>query len=141
MDYIIASSIRGLKPLRLVLSYDIACSWRVNAPKRLASLPDSISVDTNSLFMEEVVPKFHLNAHGTKCRSLLSLNWRKHMARTDGENIERGWAWMNPVALSTCEMGEGSRKDTLDNQWGVWNFGILRRMGTFTFRSGSSPTI
>ncbi|KLO04959.1 hypothetical protein SCHPADRAFT_789776, partial [Schizopora paradoxa] len=131
MDYIIASSLRGSKPGRLVVSYDIVCQWYRNAPTRLPSLPSDICFnprDINSF--EEVIPKFHIAAHGKSCQSIFSLNYRAGMGRTDGENIERGWAWMNPAALSTREMGEGSRQDTLDNQWGAWNWRIITNMGS-----------
>ncbi len=51
------------------------------------------------------------------------------MGRTDGENIERGWAWMNPASLSTREMGPGARHDTLDDQWQAWNYQRVVRFG------------
>ncbi|KLO04000.1 hypothetical protein SCHPADRAFT_948091 [Schizopora paradoxa] len=55
------------------------------------------------------------------------------MARTDGENIERGWAWMNPASLSTREMGPGARHDTLDDQWMSWNYALVSRLGDTLF--------
>ena len=42
---------------------------------------------------------------------------------------ERGWAWMNPASLSTREMGPGARADTLDDQWGSWNYRLVLRLG------------
>lgn len=44
------------------------------------------------------------------------------VGRTDGESPERGWAAMNPVASSTKEMGPGSRRDTLDDHFGDYNW-------------------
>jgi hypothetical protein len=44
------------------------------------------------------------------------------MARTDGENPERWWAHINPVSMSTKEMGPGARQDTLDDHASAWNF-------------------
>lgn len=79
--------------------------------------------------VEYVIPKFHIAAHGSSCRSCYSLNFLRYMGRTDGENIERGWAWMNPASLSTREMGPGARHDTLDDQWSSWNFRIMTRIG------------
>ena len=55
----------------------------------------------------------------------------ENSTRTDGENIERGWAWMNPASLSTREMGPGARHDTLDDQWGYWNWRILVQLGMY----------
>ncbi len=131
MDYIFASSLRGPKPRRLVTSYDIACQWSINAPSRLPMLPPLIRFNPKDLCFEEVIPKFHIAAHGKICQSIYSLNFQTGMGRTDGENIERGWAWMNPAALSTREMGEGSRQDSLDNQWGAWNWDRVVRMGEY----------
>ncbi len=131
MDYIIASSLRGDKAGRLIFCYDVVCQWCINAPTRLPALPDDICFDLSDLDYEVVIPKFHIGAHGKPCQSVFSLNYQSCMGRTDGENIERGWAWMNPAALSTREMGEGSHQDTLDNQWAAWNWHIVTNMGMF----------
>lgn len=68
------------------------------------------------------VPKFHINGHGDKCRTQFSLNYNEHMGRTDGENIERGWAALNPLSMAAKEMGRGTRHDLLDFHIGDWNF-------------------
>ena len=78
-----------------------------------------------------VIPKFHIIGHGKDCQDKFSLNYLRGMARTDGENIERGWAWMNPASLGTREMGLGARYDTLDDQWGYWNWRILVQLGVY----------
>jgi hypothetical protein len=44
------------------------------------------------------------------------------MARTDGEDPERWWAHINPVSMSTKEMGPGARLDTLDDHAAAWNW-------------------
>ena len=101
------------------------------------SHPQACSVDDSAITvttpvlpkLEFVIPKGHILGHGTKCQDKFSLNFRRNMARTDGENIERGWAWMNPASLSTREMGPGARHDTLDNQWSYWNWRILVQLG------------
>ena len=36
---------------------------------------------------------------------------------------------MNPASLGTREMGLGTRYDTLDDQWGYWNWHILVQLG------------
>ena len=130
MDYLLVSVLKHLPEfVPLVLSYDIACQWSRNASTRLPALPEDIAFAPEDLNFETVIPKFHIGAHGKACQSTFSLNYRACMGRTDGENIERGWAWMNPAALSTREMGEGSRQDTLDNQWAAWNWRIVINMG------------
>lgn len=129
MDYIFASAISQSSARRLVVSYDIACQWSKNLEARASNLPSNLQVDFGAKRVEYVIPKFHISAHGASCQSRYSLNYRPHMGRTDGENIERGWAWMNPASLSTREMGPGSRQDALDDQWSFWNWQILTKLG------------
>ncbi|KAJ8515159.1 hypothetical protein ONZ45_g7382 [Pleurotus djamor] len=69
-----------------------------------------------------LVPKFHLFAHRTACHIEYSFNLTPRVGRTDGESPERGWAAMNPIASSTKEMGPGSRRDTLDDHFGDYNW-------------------
>ena len=131
MDYIFWSALRGNVATNVVVSYDIACSWYKNLMARRSLLPDSLSrlFASQSPRFRFVVPKFHIIAHGKDCQDKFSLNYLRGMARTDGENIERGWAWMNPASLSTHEMGPGARRDTLDCQWSAWNWRIFVRIG------------
>ncbi|KIK80550.1 hypothetical protein PAXRUDRAFT_15722 [Paxillus rubicundulus Ve08.2h10] len=55
----------------------------------------------------------------------IACQWR----RTNGEAPEHGWANINPVASSTKEMGPGSRRDTLDDFFGDWNWKKVIGMG------------
>lgn len=132
MDYIFWSTLYGYgyEGTPVVVSYDIVCQWHINLLSRFADLPDELRGDIDRFIIKFVIPKFHISAHGDKCQSLYSLNLRRRMARTDGENIERGWAHMNPASLSTREMGPGARRDTLDCQWSGWNWRLLVRLGT-----------
>lgn len=129
MDYIFWSTLCGYDGPTVTVSYDIVCQWHINLLKRLADLPEDIRVKIDKFIIKFVIPKFHISAHGDKCQSIFSLNLRRRMARTDGENIERGWAYMNPASLSTREMGPGARRDTLDCQWSGWNWRLLVRLG------------
>lgn len=135
MDYIFASAIKNSTAKRLVASYDISCQWHKKLPARLRALPDDIKLDIDKRNIEYVIPKFHIGGHGPSCATRFSLNYRPHMGRTDGENIERGWAWMNPASLSTREMGPGTRQDSLNDQWSFWNWRILVKLGQFLKRS------
>ena len=132
MDYVFWSALKRVELRQLVISYDIACQWirklmvrRVTLPKELVTATESISKANCRAF----IPKFHIYAHGQKCQASHSLNFSRWVGRTDGENIERGWAWINLAALSTREMGPGARRDTLDDQWSFWNWRILVRLG------------
>lgn len=131
MDFIFSSAISNLAARRLVISYDIACQWHKNLYTRLVKLPAEYQPDLDGRQVDFAIPKFHIGAHGTSCQSRFSLNYRPHMGRTDGENIERGWAWLNPASLSTREMGPGARQDALDDQWSFWNWRIVVSLGLY----------
>jgi hypothetical protein len=77
-----------------------------------------------------VIPKFHIYAHGKSCQSRFSLNFKKWSARTNGEDIERWWSHINPVSMSTKEMGPGSRHDTIDDHAAAWNWRKIIGFGT-----------
>ena len=129
MDYVLLSTLIGISIAMLVVSYDIACSWSVNFRDRFAAFPSPMQLDLKDISVCTVIPKFHILGHGKKCQSIWSLNYRRWMARTDGEGVEREWSHINPVALSTKVMGPGSRHDTLDDHWGVWNWRKVVGMG------------
>ena len=137
MDFIFASATKGSVARRKVISYDIACQWNKNLRRRMSSIPEAYRTDLEECEVEFVIPKFHIGAHGTSCQSKFSLNFRPHMGRTDGENIERGWAWLNPASLSTREMGPGALQDALDDQWAFWNWRIVVSFGKHLIKSPS----
>ncbi|KAF9496303.1 hypothetical protein BDN71DRAFT_1468824 [Pleurotus eryngii] len=123
MDYLYFSSVRNHSSLDLVVSYDIACQWSTNLARRSTSYPPDLVAAANShLSTRYLVPKFHLYAHRNDCQINYSFNLTPNVGRTDGESPERGWAAMNPVASSTKEMGPGSRRDTLDDHFGDYNW-------------------
>ena len=121
------SAMRGRQARDVVMSYDIACQICRNFRTRLERYPKELQIDPDIITW--VIPKFHANAHGFSCRWLFSLNFLRWMARMDGENIERGWAWLNSASLSTREMGPGARQDALDDQWSFWNWRIVVSLG------------
>ncbi|KAF8055893.1 hypothetical protein FPV67DRAFT_1679300 [Lyophyllum atratum] len=118
MDYFFLSSLSQNTPNRVVVSYDIACQWARNLAARCAFYPPNPFQD-QCLYL---IPKFHLPGHQPPCHINFSLNFTPHVGRTDGEAPERGWAAINAVANSTKEMGPGSRRDTLDDHFGDYNW-------------------
>jgi hypothetical protein len=115
----------------LVFSYDIACQWSRNLAERILQLPDTMRLSDQQLrLLRCVIPKFHIYAHGISCQCNFSLNFLKYMARTDGEDPERWWAHINPVSMSTKEMGPGARLDTIDDHAGAWNWRKITGFGT-----------
>jgi hypothetical protein len=124
MDYLFISTLRhSADVVELVVSYDIVCQWSRNFWERMAVYSHSIQVDhTGQKKYHFLVPKFHLPAHIKACQTNFSFNFNRHVGRTDGEAPERGWSHINPIATSTREMGPGSRRDTIDDHLGAWNW-------------------
>ncbi|KAF8834542.1 hypothetical protein BDN67DRAFT_992646 [Paxillus ammoniavirescens] len=118
MDYIFFSSLVPLLLLSVIISYNIACQWKVNLLSRMKELPRNLqlplTVATTCFIFS--VPKFHAPAHAAGCATPHSLDLMPGVGRTDGEGVEWNWAEMNRVANSTKEMGPGARHDTLDDQ-------------------------
>lgn len=135
MDFIFFLSIMPLLLLSIVISYDIACQWKINLAKRMDNLPEHLQISAAvalATFMFGI-PKFHCPAHEEKCVIPHSLNLMPGVGRTDGEGIERNWAEMNRVANSTKEMGPGSRHDVLNNHFGYHNWSKYTGLGKFFF--------
>jgi hypothetical protein len=131
MDYVILSTLKNTSIDMLVISYDIACQWSKNFPSRVKEFPPAMQLNLMTTSLDCVIPKFHIYAHGKKCQTIWSLNYRRWMGRTDGEGVEREWSHINPVALSTKVMGPGARHDTLDDHWGAWNWRKVVSLGAF----------
>jgi hypothetical protein len=51
------------------------------------------------------------------------------VGRSDGEGIERCWAHINDLGPATREMSLGNCHDTLDDNWGSWNWRKIIGMG------------
>jgi hypothetical protein len=115
MDYIFLSSLSGSSINQVIISYDIACQWSVNFWNRTAGAPPPLRLQLPPSNLTFLVPKFHLAAHLSKCQANFSFNFQKNVGRTDGEGVERIWAWMNGIASTTKELGPGGRSDMIDN--------------------------
>ncbi|KAG2047074.1 hypothetical protein BDR06DRAFT_985327 [Suillus hirtellus] len=123
MDYLFFSSMRSSQDIHVLnISYDIACQWNKNLWSRMSTFPYQYHIDHNHKVVTFLVPKFHLPVHITSCQTKFSFNFIKGVERTDGEAPEHGWADINPITTSTCEMGPRSRRDTLDDHFNNWNW-------------------
>jgi len=129
MDYLFFSSIQNSEHLMIVISYDIACQWSVHLWEQMKKYPHWMHTDTNIKSFYFLVPKFHLPAHIMACQTVFSFNFNWCIGRTDGEAPEHGWSQINLVAISTAEMGPGSRRDTLDDHFGDGNWKKTMLMG------------
>ncbi|KAG2746814.1 hypothetical protein P692DRAFT_20738788, partial [Suillus brevipes Sb2] len=129
MDYIVCSALLALTMTMINISYDIACQWHKKLWNRMESMPERLRLPSETSLIRFFVPKFHIQAHIEKCRTNFSFNWSRYVGRTDGEAPERGWSNINRVASSTKEMGPGTRRDTLDDHFGDWNWKKVTALG------------
>lgn len=134
MDFCFLSSLHNTALRSLVVSYDIVCQWSIHLWERMRRYPHDLHINTASdVQFQFLVPKFHLPAHIMACQTKFSFNFNHNVGRTDGEAPERGWSHINPVALSTREMGPGHRRDTLDDHFGDWNWKKTCLMGEYSW--------
>ncbi|OJA11034.1 hypothetical protein AZE42_12772 [Rhizopogon vesiculosus] len=108
MDYLFFSTLRGISLDVLNISYDIACQWHKKLWVHMDSLPSAMHLNHPNMAITFFIPKFHLPAHIMECQTHFSWNFIPGVGWTDGEAPERGWANINPIALSTKEMGPGA---------------------------------
>ncbi|TFK67072.1 hypothetical protein BDN72DRAFT_879900 [Pluteus cervinus] len=131
MDFIFFSSLCLTTFGLLIVSYDIACQWFKNLWARMNKYPDVLWISNDQQAATRFfVPKFHLPAHVGSCQTAFSFNLNHSVGRTDGEAPERGWSHLNPLSTSTAEMGPGSRRDTLEDHFGDWNWRKTKSIGT-----------
>ncbi|KAJ7048169.1 hypothetical protein C8F01DRAFT_1214206 [Mycena amicta] len=136
MDYILLSALRFANVKRLVLSYDIACQWKLHLLERADALAEANKLPTHlEIFnIAFALPVWHAVAHEPTCQVENSLSYLKGVGRTDGEGIERTWAVLNPVSYATKEMGEGNRHDSIDDKIDHINFEKNIRQGKMLSR-------
>jgi hypothetical protein len=130
MDFLVLSTLLTVIITSLTISYDIACQWSRNLKKQIPQFPSSMRIPSPTLdTIKFVIPKFHIYGHGEKCQTRFSLNFLLHSAHTDGEEPECWWAHINPVSMSTREMGPGARSDTIDDHVVAWNWRKITNLG------------
>jgi len=137
MDFILMYTLMGVITC-LMLSYDIICQWFRNLQKRIPQFPPSMQIPVRKfLSIKYVIPKFHIYGHGNSCQYRFSLNFLKFSARTNGEEPERWWSYINPVSMSTKEMTPGSRTDVIDDHAAAWNFRKIVGFGMHPIKARS----
>ncbi|KAJ7606430.1 hypothetical protein B0H17DRAFT_1221752 [Mycena rosella] len=102
MDYIFLSALIGVAILWLLISYDIACQWKVHLLERAKKIRAATSIPTNldNFEIQFALPVWHAEAHEMTCQMQNSLSFAVGMGRTDGEGIERTWAVLNPLGFA-----------------------------------------
>ncbi|EMD32481.1 hypothetical protein CERSUDRAFT_58620 [Gelatoporia subvermispora B] len=134
MDYLFNSSLKHHAMPTIVSSYDIVCQWTRNLFTRFAKYGWTLMSGGNPIAFRFLIPKFHLPAHQESCHTQYSFNLTPSVGRTDAEAPERGWAFLDPLASSTREMGPGSRRDTLDDAYGDYNWQKICRLSQAMLR-------
>ncbi|KAJ2914795.1 hypothetical protein MD484_g5622, partial [Candolleomyces efflorescens] len=125
MDYIILSAVLWLTLARIVITYDIACQWSKNLPKRMEKLPERIQLDLKTTSVTTAVPSWHINGHGTDCQTNYALAYRQGSGRTCGDEIESTWSQTNVLGASVREMASGGRHESLNDHFNGINFSKL----------------
>ncbi|KAG2106954.1 uncharacterized protein F5147DRAFT_746092 [Suillus discolor] len=104
MDYIMFSALLTFTASIVNISYDIACQWHKKLWTRMETIPKRLHPPCDSIIIRYFVPKFHIQAHVNKCCTNFSFN-------------------------CTREMGPGTRRDTLDDHFGDWNWKKITALG------------
>ncbi|KAK7026675.1 hypothetical protein VNI00_015548 [Paramarasmius palmivorus] len=129
-DYALGASQRLSSPLlKRVLSYDIACQYCKKFFQRMRLLPNEASIEIKEKNWSFVVPKLHIRGHERPCQETYALHLHPGAGQTDGEGIERLWAEVGPIGVSTREMGPGHRRDTIDDHQGARNWRKICGLG------------
>lgn len=131
MDYILLATLIGTSAA-LFVTYDIACQYMKNFPKRNEDFPPCMQLPRqHALAIRWAIPKMHYEGHQGANHEPLCLNYVRYVGRSYGEGIESNWGALNPMAPSTKEMAPSYRREVLDSHWGSWNWQKTRAFGTF----------
>lgn len=124
MDFILFSVLFGILIHSLVLSYDICCQWSKRLLIRVKQLPRLMQPADPELLQRAtlVIPKMHIHNHGTSCQLDFNLNFIRYSGQCNGEEPERFWAHENPASMSTREMTDGARYETINDHAASWNW-------------------
>ena len=134
IDYVVLSAAKGIRVIRIVLTFDVNCQYSKKFWERMKDFPSEMWIDEETV-VEFAIPSWHINAHGADCRADFGLSYRDGVGRTCGEEVEVTWAGTNPLGPSTREMGPGARHETLNGQWGGLNFRRILNFRKFIFSS------
>lgn len=132
MDFVLLYTLINIAVIQLAFSYDIICQWYRNFKHRILQFPPFMRIpDWLLKTVTYLIPTFHIYGHGASCQHRFSFNFVRWSARTNGEDVERWWSHVNPVSMSTKEMGAGGRLDTIDDHAAAWNWRKIVGFGMF----------
>ena len=130
MDFVVLTSLASTILHLLVFLYDIVCQGSCMFKKWNSQFPPHMRLSREQIdHVTYRLPKFHIANHRLSCQVKYSPNYLKYFARMNGKDPECFWVHINPVSMSTREMGRGSREDTLDDHTWSWNFSKIVGFG------------
>lgn len=122
MDYLFFSTILGLM-LMILISYDIICQWAVHLFAHMIKwFPEDMCINQSKVTVCFAILKKHFHMYSSSPHSQFSFNYLPYVGCTYGKCIETHWSHVNPLALSTREMGSGMHHEVMNDNWGAWNW-------------------
>jgi hypothetical protein len=121
MDFLIFSALVGIILPWIFIMYNIGCQWSKNFLSCMAEFPEKMRIKPGTK-VDVIIPSWHINGHGERCRKDFCLGYMKGAGRTYREEVEISWSYTNPLAPSIREMTPAARHDALNNHWNGWNF-------------------
>ena len=138
----------------VVITYDVACQWRINLAQHLLTYDIEPSIDLNSLDSCHVaISGFHIIGHTLFCQVCFNLAYMDGVGKTHGEGVETIWTHSGSIMIYTREKGLNTRYLILDDHWNGWNWhkyiglrkhfdlGVLANWLTFVQASSSLPCL
>lgn len=131
MDYCVNSALKynmdGIK--RLILYYDLMCQYWKNFHRQFEG--NLFLVFPLDKEIKRAIGLFHVHGHIDPCFPRYAPNFIPGAGQVDGEILETLWAVLNNIHNSIRRMGEGHRRETLDDHMNDSNWKKLVGMGKF----------
>ena len=102
--------------------YDVNCKFKINSFTRCSNNPHSpLSIEFQDRLKDKNHLRYFLNvwhgySHKPECSDEHSLRNMERGGMVTGEEIESGWASLNPIQYAIREMDDGARVDAITVQ-------------------------
>ncbi|KAK0496184.1 hypothetical protein EDD18DRAFT_1074623 [Armillaria luteobubalina] len=134
-----------------VLSYDIACSYSINAVKRFNYYKKQGFSQYHPHIIECLsrmrwgIPMLYIQNHNEVCRITKNMAYKDQVGHFYGEQAEPPWYEFNQVAPQARQMSYGNRQETIILVQDWWNRNKTLGIGMYCYcseehRLGSSRT-
>ena len=95
---------KGIRVIRIVLTFDVNCQYSKKFWEQMKDLPLEMWIDEETV-VEFAIPSWYINAYGADCHADFGLSYWDCVGHTCGEEVEVTWAGTNSLGSSTQEMG------------------------------------